>query len=536
MTWLQIVTAIMPVLSVLVLLVVLRLPAARAMPLSLLLSAFMAYFIWGMSERQMAAAMMEGVMIAATILWIVLGALFLLNTLKATGAIDVIRGGFAQISPDRRIQVVIIAWLFGSFLEGAAGFGTPAAIAAPLLVTLGFPPLAAVVLALIADSSAVSFGAAGTPIIVGLKQGLEQSSYSQLQDIAVTAIGMDILIGSLLPTVMVIILTRFFGEQKSFKPALAALPFTLTAGLAFTLPAYIVAYWLGPEFPSILGALIGLGLMITLAKLSWLVPRTPWYFSEEDRQQVHKAMLKLAQPQPVTMSLCRAWSAYLLVATLLVLTRLEFLPLKSWLNAAVLSWQSILNTSISITITPLYLPGSLFIISALVSIRWQQGRRHHLTQALTTSLKTLRPTFIALMTAVPMVRIFLHSDINRLGLNAMPLEMAQLAAEQLSAHWLWVAPFIGALGSFIAGSATFSNMMFAEFQQAVALDAQLPQNLVLALQLLGANAGNMICVVNVVAAASVVNLNGREGQIIRFTLPPMLFYCLGVGAIAVLLG
>ena len=112
------------------------------------------------------------------------------------------------------------------------------------------------------------------------------------------------------------------------------------------------------------------------------------------------------------------------------------------------------------------------------------------------------------------------------------MALAQLAATELSSVWLWIAPLVGALGSFIAGSATFSNLMFASFQQAMASEADIAPQLVLALQMLGANAGNMICVVNVVAAASVVGLSGREGDIIRYTALPALYYCLAASAVA----
>lgn len=111
--------------------------------------------------------------------------------------------------------MVIVAWLFGSFLEGASGFGTPAAMCAPLLMVLGFPAMAAVVMALIADTSAVTFGAVGTPVLVGLGQGLSDTNSAQLHDIAITAIGMDLMIASFLPLVMVTILTRFFGANRS---------------------------------------------------------------------------------------------------------------------------------------------------------------------------------------------------------------------------------------------------------------------------------------------------------------------------------
>ncbi|HEY7773560.1 MAG TPA: L-lactate permease, partial [Marinagarivorans sp.] len=131
-------------------------------------------------------------------------------------------------------------------------------------------------------------------------------------------------------------------------------------------------------------------------------------------------------------------------------------------------------------------------------------------------------------------RLFIHSDVNSVGADAMPIMLAEIAANTFSGAWPMVAPFVGALGSFVAGSATFSNMMFANLQLAVAHQLSLPPVTMTALQLLGSNAGNMICVSNVVAAASVVKIVGEEGQIIRYTIMPMLFYVLLVGAIGML--
>lgn len=523
MTLLQLIAALMPLLSVFVLLVLLRLPARRAMPLSLLCSAILALLVWQMPVLQLSAAIAEGLVIALTIVWIVFGAILLLKVLQQTGAIEVIKQGFSQVSPDKRVQLIIIAWLFGSFLEGAAGFGTPAAIAAPLLVALGFSPLAAVVLALIADSCAVSFGAVGTPVLVGLAQGLEGVSGASLRQIALTAISIDILVASVLPLIMAVLYCRFFSSQPSWRAGFAIAPFALLSGLAFTLPAYLVALLLGPEFPSVLGALIGLALICSLAWRGILVPAA---------FEAAPAVLPSAQLQ---FGLLRAWLPYLLVALLLVLSRVPQLPFQALLQSVSLHWPNIWGSSISTGVLPLYLPGSLFVLSALAALVIQGGSALHLRAALRQSAVMLAPSVIALCAAVPMVRIFLHSGVNDAGLAAMPMALAQLAATQLSGVWLLMAPLVGALGSFIAGSATFSNLMFASFQQAMADDAGLSPQLVLALQMLGANAGNMICVVNVVAAASVVGLSGREGDIIRYTLLPALYYCLGASVIAWLL-
>ena len=524
MTIWQLLTALMPLLSAFILLVILRLPAKQAMPLSLLCTMVLAYLVWQMPLLQLAAAAVEGLIIALTIVWIVFGAIFLLKTLQQTGAIEQIKQGFCEVSPDKRVQLIIIAWLFGAFLEGAAGFGTPAAIAAPLLVALGFTSLSAVVLALIADSTAVSFGAVGTPVLVGLAQGATLSPEA-LQQTVMTAVTIDIFVASLLPFIMCMIYCRFFHSSPSWRAAFVMLPFCLCSGLAYTLPAYVSALWLGSEFPSVIGAMVGLALVTFMAKKRLLLPN-------DSTQHAAKS-----QPagQMTTTALIRAWAPYVLVALLLILSRLDSLPVKALLQQFTLQWPQIFGTDIALSVAPLYLPGSLFVLVALLAPLLQGYRFDVVKPAFRLSAVMLKPSLIALCAAVPMVRIFLHSEVNLGGLPAMPMALAQLAAEHLNQVWLWVAPLVGALGSFIAGSATFSNLMFAGFQQAVAADAALPQPLVLALQMLGANAGNMICVVNVVAAASVVGLNGKEGDIIRFTAVPMLYYCLMASVVALLL-
>ncbi|MFQ3229357.1 L-lactate permease [Reinekea sp.] len=526
MTFLQTLTAFMPVLAVLILLVVMRMPATKAMPLSLLVTAVSAYWFWQVPTIQIAASVIEGWIISLTIVWIVFGAILLLNTLQGSGAVNVIRTGFTRITADRRIQIVIIGWLFVSFLEGASGFGTPAAIVAPLLVALGFPALAAVVLALIADSSAVSFGAVGTPVIVGIGNGVEGIGPEALQAISVQAVAIDIAVASFIPVIMVIILTRFFGPNKSIKDGMAAWPFALFGGLAFTVPAWAVANLLGPEFPSIFGALIGLVLTTAAAKVGFLVPKKVWGF-EGDEELNHSNAVK-----PQRMSLWLAWLPYLLVVALLVITRLDFLPFKAWLVGTAVTVSNIFGTNVSTSAHTLYLPGTVFVLVALISAILHRKSKVQVKTAWLTSIKSLGPTVIALAASVPMVRIFLNSGVNTADLTSMPLALAGAAAEAFSSYWPFAAPLVGALGSFIAGSATFSNMMFAGLQQSTAIELGLDQNVILAMQLLGANAGNMICVVNVVAAASVVNLVGKEGEIIRFTLVPMLYYCFMAGLIA----
>jgi len=531
MTFLQTISALMPIFSVLFFLVILRWPAMKAMGVSLAITALMSSLFWHIPTIQIGASIIEGWIIATSILIIVFGAILLLKTLSQSGAIEVIKEGFMGITSDRRIQLIIIAWLFGSFLEGASGFGTPAAICAPLLVALGFTPLAAVSLALIADSSAVSFGAVGTPVVVGIKQGLAEVSASQLQDIASTAITIDLFVGIFIPLLMVSLLTRFWGEKKSYKEGLALWPFAIFSGIAFIFPAWIVANLLGPEFPSIIGGLIGLILVIGAVKVGFLMPKKTWGFATDIIND--NESLKASQKQ-ISMSISRAWTPYVLVAALLVLTRLEFLPLKSLLAGVTLHFVNIFNTGISHSISPLYLPGFIFILVCFATFYLHKMNKKQTVMAVKDSFKALLPTALTLATAVPLVRIFINSNVASSTLGSMPKELAIMMADSFGQAWPLFAAFIGALGSFISGSATFSNMMFADLQQATANNLNISDNIVLALQMLGSNAGNMICVVNVVAACSVVGLSGKEGAVIRITMIPMLLYCLMVGLVSML--
>lgn len=541
MTVLTTLTALTPILAIFILLVLLRLPASKAMPLSLFITAILALLVWRVPFLHIAASVLEGLIISLSILWILFGAILLLNTLTVAGAMERIRAMFFSISPDRRVQAIIVAWLFGAFIEGAAGFGTPAAITAPLMVALGFPPLAAVVLALTANSSPVTFGALGTTFQIGMTRGLQQGGEMAglvaqatggitlpevIHKVAAQAVQIDLFVGTLIPLIQVLLLTRFFGRNKSWREGLAMWKFALFAGISFLLPAYLVALFLGPEFPTLIGALVAMLIVIPAARKGFLIPKDIWYFKDREEEE---------QAVEHSMPLQRAWLPYLLLTILLVLTRLPFLPLKNFLQSQSIRFDNLLGTGISASLEPLYLPGTIFVIVALFSFWFFHIEGQNRQRVVSQSMQRLIGSAIALGGALPMVRIFINSGINSAGLESMPIELARQASDLVGNYWPLIAPLIGSLGSFLAGSATFSNMMFSLFQVSVASQVNLSPFIVLALQALGANAGNMICVLNVVAAASVVGLSGKEGSIIRFTLMPMLYYILWAGVVGFIL-
>ena len=514
------VLSLLPIITVAVFLVILRWPASRAMPLSLATAIFLALFVWQVPVLQVLAASVNGVIVALTLLYIIFGAILLLNTLQESGALRTIRQGFTDITPDRRIQVIIIAWLFGSFIEGSAGFGTPAAVAVPLLVGLGFPGMAAVTAGMIIQSTPVSFGAAGTPILVGVNTGLSadpriaeyaaQLGYDWDAFLAFVGVKVAILhaaAGTLVPLIMVSAMTRFFGKNRSLAEGLQVWKFALFAAFAMTVPYLAAAYFLGPEFPTLLGSLTGLAVVVIAARRGIFVP-TPEDAWEFDRKESWPAeWTGSIQPKDVTdhrgpMGLRKAWSPYILVAALLLVSRLSTLPLKAWLQAWTISWPNIFDTGVSANVQPLFLPGTIFIVVSLVTWGLHQIPTASYKASWATSLRVTAAASVALVFTVPMVQVFINSDGGAAGYEQMPIALADGVASLVGSAWPIVAPFIGGIGAAVAGSNTVSNMMFSLFQFDMGQRIGVDPTWIVALQAVGGAAGNMICVHNGVAAAA----------------------------------
>lgn len=540
--------SLLPILVVGVFLVVLRWPAGRAMPLSYVVAVVLAWGVWGVSGAQVAAATVKGLVTALTLLYIIFGAILLLNTLEASGALSTIRRGFTRLNPDRRVQVILVAWLFGSFIEGSAGFGTPAAVTVPLLVGLGFPAMAAVVAGMMIQSTAVSFGALGTPILLGVHTGLSGDAqvlaHAQGAGMEWSAflghIGGHVAVlhgitGVLMPLFVVCVMTRFFGANRSIREGLAVWRFAVFAALAMIVPYFVVARLLGPEFPSLVGPLVGLAVVITGARRGWLVPSRsePWEFPP--RAAWDPEWSGLLEPKVEGdgrgPSLGQAWLPYLIVAILLVLTRLPELPIKAWLQGWTFELRGLFGTDISADAQPLYLPGTIFLLVSVLVWAMHGVPAERYREAWGTSLRTAFGASTALMFTVPMVQVFINTQGGTAGYPKMPIALAEGVAQVAGGLWPVFAPAIGGLGAFVAGSNTVSNMMFSLFQFGVGQRIGVDPTWVVALQAVGGAAGNVICVHNVVAASAVVGLLGREGSVIRKTLVPFAYYAATAGAL-----
>ncbi|EOB6261227.1 L-lactate permease [Vibrio fluvialis] len=538
--------AFSPIVVAAILLVGLNWPAKKAMPVAFALTVAIALTFWDMTANRVLASVLQGLGITVTVLWIVFGAIFLLNTLKYTGAITVIRNGFTNISPDRRIQAIIIAWCFGSFIEGASGFGTPAAIAAPLLVAIGFPALAAVLMGMMIQSTPVSFGAVGTPILVGVNKGLDTHNITEalvahgsnwdayLQQITASVALIHASVGTLMPVLMAMMLTRFFGKNRSWTEGLSILPFALFAGLAFTVPYALTGVLLGPEFPSLVGGLFGLTIVVTAAKKGFLVPKQSWDFRPENEwpaEWLGSLKMELDDIKGKPMGLALAWLPYVLLAVILVLSRVSA-DFKGLLLSVNLAFNNILGeVGVSASIAPLYLPGGILVFVALLAVLLQARSLKPMGQALGESTKTLIGAGFVLVFTIPMVRIFINSGVNMSDLASMPVTTANFAAGLVGSAFPALSATVGALGAFIAGSNTVANMMFSQFQFEVAQTLSVSSVIVIALQAVGAAAGNMIAIHNVVAASATVGLLGREGATLRKTIIPTFYYLVVTGLI-----
>ncbi len=503
--------ALLPLATIAVLMVGLYQPATRTMPIAWAVAAIAAFVGWQMSPTLIAAASIRGALTATRILVIVFGAILLLYTLKQSGAFEVINAGFSSISDDRRVQVILLVFLMGSFIEGAAGFGTPAAIVGPLLVGLGFPPLAAVVVALTGNILAITFGAVGTPLIIGLRdvvfaegtgasqQVLQQGGFESVgayvAQIGVWAALIHAIVGIAIPFIGVAMMTRFFGEERSIKPALEVLPLCLFAWASFAIPYVATAYFLGPTFPALLGAMVGLLVVTTTLRAGYFLPDDEWDFGPQEQWPDHwigsiepgegvgtttgdsregtvaadGGTATFEESHSQDMSLGMAWLPYLLVAALLVVTRVVS-PIQEFLSTnGVLLWSNILGTPFSEGVELFYLPGSLFVLVAVITYALHGMDTDGIKASWSEALRNIAPAVVALWFAVATVMIMQRTG-SAVVLEAAPINsgmlglLSEITANGTGQMFPFFSGFIGAFGAFIAGSNTVSDILFGLFQ------------------------------------------------------------------------
>ncbi|MDR1379481.1 MAG: L-lactate permease [Synergistaceae bacterium] len=553
--------ALVPILVALVLMVGFRVGAVKAMPMAWATCALAAIFVWNLPSSYVLALSLQGLISAMSVLIVVFGALLILHTLQYSGGMETIQYGMQSISKDMRVQAIIVGYMFGAFIEGAAGFGTPAALAAPLLLSLGFPPMAAAVLCLAFNSFPVSFGAVGTPILIGFGTSIRavmeaavatgnfQSVDEVFKTIGSTVSLMHLPMAFIIPIFMLGFTTRFFGPNRCWRDGFAAWKFYIFAAVSFSVPYILMAWILGPENPALVGGLLGLGIVMYGAKHGFCMPKDVWTFGEVSKWEkdwTGEIAYSDKELKP-HMSQLMAWMPYILIGIILVVTRINTLPLKALMNKyGVLAFNNILGyTGINDdSIKLLYLPGTIpFVLIAIFTILMHKMSGEKVVKAWGETFIKMKAATISLIFAVALVKIFQGSGVNPAlaaevaegtakYLPSMPLAMATTMANIFGSVWPACASYVGGLGAFITGSNTVSDMLFGMFQWDIAGQLGLSRMVILAAQAAGGAMGNMICVHNVVAVCAVVGLSNREGEIIRQTFWPFMLYGVVVGAVA----
>lgn len=451
------------------------------------------FFILGSASENLTKGFIQAVFVALEISLVLSGAIFFLNFLKKHHVIDQINESLKGITRHKIPQVLLLAWLFGSFFEGSAGFGTPALIIAPLLSALGFSMHLSVAIPLMADTTAVAFGAVGTPIKIGFA-GIE------LPNIATTVSFLNLCTGFLVPFLIIwILINKDVNVSRTHLKTY--FPFALWSGFAFTIPSWLMSF-MGPEFPSLIGGLIGLFLIIYSIKYRFLLPKDG-EIAYQDKVDVLKFII--------------AFLPYVGLSLLLILGKYLF----NTNHINIPFWEGFERRFY------LFQPGMAFFTMPFILIVFF---RH------TYSWNNLAPSFFQALKSVPKPAVAIlfiaaiaqnlvlsnQSFLSPIFLN-IPTELA-----------VFLTPFFGALGSFAAGSATVSNLLFGQEINSIANTLQIDNNLMLSLQLIGASIGNAVALQNIAVVQAAIQSHGQEKSLLKILFLPTLVYMIFVGLMGII--
>jgi len=489
-----IVLSILPFVLFLLLLLWKKVPLLWTSMVTLLVVLGLQIVYWQILPVYLLNSFVKGILVASDIFVIILGAIFFLEILKDIKIIDNVRFYLESFFKDYRVQIILLAWFFENFIEGTAGFGTPSTIVTPLLVSLGISPLTAVILALLGNSTSVAFGAAGTPIRVGF-EGLNITSVPMY-----TALFNSV--GFLVPVFMLWVLVSQHEDKKGH--FWEALPFAVWSGIAFVVPSILVVPF-GQEFPSIMGAIIGLILVLITTRLGIFVPKNQRQLREIKVPEIRLSWFKLILP-------------YVLLVLLLILGKFT-------LGTARLKFPWGLYYQLN-----LFNPGLAFIFAGVpVALLW--GRKRLALDSLKSALSRTWEPFLVIASMSVIVQLIINSGNN---LSGVPSSLKVIAKGfEVSALPL-LAPMVGAFGSFLTGSATISNIMFGNFLSTASQIMKMNTAKILALELVGAAAGNMIALADIIATEAVVGLRNKTRQILKGVIVPCLVYVIIVGLIGLL--
>ncbi len=477
----------------------------------------LAYF--GTDANLVNATVVKGLLTAWTPILIIWGAIFMFKTMERSGGMDVIRTWLNGVSDNPVAQLMIIGWAFSFLIEGASGFGTPAALAAPILVGLGFPALRVAILCLIMNSVPVSFGAVGTPTWFGMGQlGLAEEEILRISLYTATIHGAAALVIPLMALLFVV----------DWRAVRANLGFVYLSVLGCVVP-YILLAAVNYEFPALLGGMIGLVSSIALArKRIGLAPGSRGTAAASE-----------GIPLPI---LAKATFPLWGTVLILVVTRIEQFGLKGFLTDPTPIFErgigsfAEFSTSASLVLTLdrifaadsiwvlqlLYIPAILpFFAISFVSFGLFRLGPSTIRRISGETYERMEKPIIALLGALVMVQLLMVG-----GEESVVVLIGTSFASTIGDNWVYFASLLGAVGSFFSGSATISNLTFSGIQDSIAASLGIDRTIVLSLQSVGGAMGNMVCINNIVAVCTILGIANREGFILKRTILPMIAYAL----------
>ncbi len=503
-------------------------PAVVAFPIAALIAYASRVFFFGTDSSLAQAAVVAGLLNALTPISIVFGAILFFVAMEKSGAMDVVRDWLRGISSNRIAQVMVVAWSFQFLIEGASGFGTPAALAAPILVGLGFPPLRVVVVCLVMNSVPVSFGAVGTPTWFGFGAlGLDEES---LRTIAVQTALFNGFAALFVPAAALL----FIAGRREVLENLVFVYLSIFASVSPMIAFAAVNY----EFPAVVGGVIGLFVTIVLARMGIGLKK-----SGESREPLAAS--------PGVKVLFRALLPLAATVAILLVTRIPALPFRAWLTSPapwrtvsldplgelsisrtlVVRWSNILGEDLTWTHALLYVPSFIpFFVAAALAYHLFAAKGSGAGEIFAQTAHRIRGPVLALFGALVFVQLLIID-----GENASTMIIGTALAGGTGEGWRFIAPFLGALGSFFSGSNTISNLTFGGIQASIAANSGLNPHTILALQSAGGAMGNMVCIHNIVAVCAVLGIRRSEGKILKKTVRPLLLYGAAL-AVAVAVG
>jgi len=527
--WLSSLVALIPILFFFFALIKLKMKGYLAATLTVVLALLVALFLYRMPVTQALAAVVYGFLYGLwPIAWIIVAAVFVYKISVKTGQFDIIRASILSITPDQRLQMLIVGFSFGAFLEGAAGFGAPVAITAALLVGLGFNPLYAAGLCLIVNTAPVAFGAMGIPIIVaGQVTGLDSFAIGQMA-------------GRQLPLLTLIVLFWIMAIMDGWRGVKETWPAVMVAGGSFAVAQFLSSNFLGPELPDIISSLASL-ISLTLFLRVWKPVRI-FRFADAGAKQGDA----LTPPQTYRLGqIVRAWMPFLFLTATVTLWSIP--PFKALFTQGGALYEWVLNIPVPLlnglvarvppvvsSTTPypaLYkldlisATGTAILIAAIAAMIFLRMKPRAGLQTFAATLKELAlPIY-----SIGMVLAFAFIS-NYSGLSAT----LALALAHTGHAFTFFSPFLGWLGVFLTGSDTSSNALFAALQATTAQQIGVSDVLLVAANTTGGVTGKMISPQSIAIACAAVGLVGRESDLFRFTVKHSLIFTCMVGLITTL--